>query len=292
METARAHAHDSCFPVQPFKLQSSQVEECVLFSALSDFERELAQRTGTFNYEAGTISFTQRIWTLQEEKRIKVPELSFKVPEVSPELPTDKKDQKTNKKNKQSKRGKQPKKGQSVSPVVKAAEKSKIGHLRVITSIRHWLFHHTDYKFDASDVLFRMGRTLHLLTGLQHGQECPPGDGPPEGWNRWQELLESVRRTQTVHVELCIQINRMSIPLPTDTVFEGRAGDLESAVTKMLRPGARVLPRVPFLFKSMLDCLPWTYFAQLKLGTDSRHGRNREGCSGRQSGAGPPHCQR
>ena len=126
-------------PVEEFELRPDQVARCVLFSAFHDFETKLTRQTGAWEYDGGTLTFTEyKKWGDAESKRIRAPELN--------------------------------------------------GHLRVIAASRHWLFHSTTYPIDASDVLRRMGRTLHLLSGLQHGQACPPGDGPPAGWSYWQVL--------------------------------------------------------------------------------------------------------
>ena len=202
MAKARKHALDVESPVEVFSLDAQQGERCVLFAAHEDFEMQLKQSTGAFKYDQGTIAFTQKPWEDREKVRIQNPELSLKASEDA----SDEKD----------------------------------GNLRVIAALRHWLFHSTSYHFSASDVLARMGRTLHLLSGLQHGQDCPPGDGPPEGWSRWQSMLDEVLRTKAVHVQLKIQSNRMRIPIPDDRVFEGREKDLESVVKSLLQPGARV----------------------------------------------------
>ena len=107
------------------------------------------------------------------------------------------------------------------------------GHFAVIAAARAWLHHNAQRSIDAKAVLVSMGRTLHALSGLQHGQPAPPGNGPPAGWQHWEQLWTQLSHAGRVSVVLRVTARHMRIPIAQDRVFVGREQDVE-AVTRAL----------------------------------------------------------
>ena len=199
------------------KLTTEDVTMLVLQCAFHDFDSQLAQRVGDFQYVGGdtpTITFRRadgKGWDSKAENRLRAPELKTASGAIAA--------------------------GSTGDYEITEIKNGK-GHFAVIADTRVWLHHHTEREINTEQVLRSMGRTLHLLSGLKLGQPALSGKGPPAGWKRWEQLWAELSNAGKVSVELLVTARRMRIPVARDYIFIGREDDVKTATGALVKMDA------------------------------------------------------